>query len=347
MTILFGGGEDTEIDITTGSMVTTPGSFRAGYARAAMAPVSPGGGLGAGFLLQHRFSGALATYLAAQAAGDKDFWYGYRWSGGGGFLTGLTALTIYDSSGSPKPFMRLVSIGTGDTTLQLSTDGFVSNVQNHPSSSIGQPGTPTEYTFRIKIHATLGQIQWWVNGGLWYQTVLGDTTGLCVGSPSKVLWTLPNSNGNCYVSEVIATSADDPRVGMSLVTLAYTANGANVGWTGGVASINEITEDQSTLLTAAAALLESSFIATDLPTLASGVAVRAVINSGHWRTAVGAPQSVAGYLRIAGVNYAAASQLAPSVASTLQFIWQLSPATGITFTEAAVNAAEFGMRSIA
>jgi hypothetical protein len=88
-------------------------------------------------------------------------------------------------------------------------------------------------------------------------------------------------------------------------------------------------------------------VATDLPTLASGVAVRAVINSGKWRTTSGAPQSVAGYLRIGGTNYAAASQVAPSVAGTLQFLWQVSPATLVTFTEAAVNAAEFGMRSIA
>jgi hypothetical protein len=241
MTILFGGGEDSEFTLLAGSMVTTGGTFRSAYARAALAPETPGGGLGANMQVQHLFSGALASYLGAQPSGDKDFWYGYRWVGSGGFFTGLGGLNIHDSSTPAKSFMRLLNASGGDIKLQLSTDGFVSNVQDHPSSTIGQPSTPTEYTFRIKIHSTLGQIQWWVNGGLWYQTTLGDTTGLCVGSPSKVLWTCPNSNGHCYVSEVIATSADDPRVGMSLATLAYTANGTNVGWSGGVASINEIT----------------------------------------------------------------------------------------------------------
>lgn len=338
MTVLFGGGEDTEISLLAGDVVTTAGTFRSGYARCALH--MPAFATGA----QHLFSGALKDYLDAQSSGDKDFWYGFRFKGGGGFLSGQIGLQFFDAS---KEFLRLTGGSTANSIkLMTSADGFTTPV-DYPSSQISQPTSPTEYTFRIKIHPTNGQIQWWINGGLWFQTPLGDTASLCSGSPSKVFFSCPNSNGDAYYSEIIATSADDPRVGMDLVTLAYTADGANTGWTGGVATINEVTENQSTVLSAAASLLESSFIATDLPTLASGQSVRAVINSGKWRTTAGAPQSVRGYLRIGGSNYYATAQPAAAVASPLQFIWQLSPVTGIAFTETAVNAAEFGMASVA
>jgi hypothetical protein len=72
-----------------------------------------------------------------------------------------------------------------------------------------------------------------------------------------------------------------------------------------------------------------------------------VVVSGRWRTSVGAPQTLSGILRISGVKYAAATQTVSAVAGLLQYIWHLSPATGVAFTEAEVNALEPGMRSAA
>lgn len=337
MTVLFGGGEDSEITLLTGSVSTAAGTFRSGYARCSLS--MPWNSTGA----QHIFSGALKDYLDAQPSGDKDFWYGFRFVGGGGFLTSQIGLQVFDSS---KEFLRLVSgPSASQIKMQTSAVGFSGPVTDYTTSAIAQPSTPTEYTFRIKIHPTLGQIQWWINGGLWFQTPVGDTTTLCSSSPSKVFLSCPNSNSSGYYSEIIATSADDSRVGMSLVTLAYTADGADVGWTGGVASINELTENQSTVLATSTAPTDSSFVATDLPTLATSQSVRAIINSGKWRTTSGAPQNVAGYLRLGGTNYYAAAQTAIGTASTLQFIWHTNPAAAAPFTETAVNAAEFGMES--
>jgi hypothetical protein len=87
-------------------------------------------------------------------------------------------------------------------------------------------------------------------------------------------------------------------------------------------------------------------VATDLPALTPGNVVRAVVVSGKWRTAAGVPQNLSGLLRISGSNYASATQAVAATTALLQFIWHLSPATGLVFTEAEVNALEPGMRSV-
>lgn len=345
MTILYASGEDEGFSVIAGSMQTADTTkYRPTYSRASFCPTG-GGGLAASFDVQLAFSGALLSYLTAQPAGDKDFWFSYRWVGGGGFLSGLIGLRVYDSSG--KEFIRLISNGGGDVMLQTSSDGFASNTVSYTASTIAQPGTPTEYGFRIKRHASLGVLQWWINGGLWFQTTVGDTTGIITGQPDKIRWTIPNSNGDMYLSEVICTSADDPSIGLSLATLVPTADGFSVGWSGGYASISEVPIDTSTLLTTGAAGLDSTFVASNLPTLTGSQVVRGIVLSGKWRESVGSPQNVKGLLRISGTTYASAQQAAPAVSGTLQFIWETSPATSVAFGETEVNNAEIGMRSVA
>jgi hypothetical protein len=340
MSVLFAAGEDEAFTLTAANVFTTGGTaFRTAYARCALQPTATAGVL-------HTFSGALATYLAAQPSGDKDFWYGYRFKGGGGFLTGQIAFQMFDGS---KEFLRLISVvAANDVRLLLSPDGFTSVVVSYPASTIAQPTTAAEYVFRIKIHPTLGRIDWYINGGLWFTTGAMDTTGYCSGSPAKGQWGRANSNGDSYISEVRASSADDPCVGWAISTLVPSANGASTGWSGGYTTINEVTKDTSTLLTTASAATDATFVATDMAALSGPQVVRGVVLSGEFRAAASAPQHVDGLLRIGGTNYAAGqSQVAPAVAGPLQFIYETNPATGIAFTETAVDLAEIGVRSAA
>lgn len=341
MSILFAAGEDEAFTLTAANVVTSGGgtNYRSSYARCALQPTATAGVL-------HAFGGAFGTYITAQPANDKDFWYGYRFRGGGGFLTGQIAFQMFDAS---KEFMRLVSVvNPNDVRLQLSTDGFVSSTVQYAASTITQPSTAAEYVFRIKIHPTLGRIDWYINGGLWFSTGNIDTTLYCTGTPTKSQWGKSNSNGDTYISEVRASSADDPCAGWNISTLVPSANGASVGWTGGYTTINEVTKDTSTLLTTAAAATDSTFVATDMAALSGPQVVRGVVLSGEFRAAASAPQHVDGLLRIGGTNYAAGqSQVAPSVAGPLQFIYETNPATGIAFTETAVDLAEIGVRSAA
>lgn len=331
--ILFAGGENEAIDMIGGATVnTSPTTFRPDFARCSLAVSFSGGGV-----LQHRFAGKLAAYLAAQADDDKDFWYGYRFRGGGGFLSGMTSFTMYDDT--DKPFLRLRSLSAGNLVLETSNDGFAT-FASYAGSAINQPGVPTEIGFRVKKHPTLGRIEWYISGALWFITPIGDTTGMMVGSPHKVLWTNANSNGNNYVSEVRASSADDPCVGWDIFTMDYLTDGDLLGWSGGVASVNEISEDVSTVVATQVADADVSFVPRAMPALGADIVVRAVVNSGKFRTAdAPAPQSVDGMVRLGGVSYPANDpQVVDTVASLRQWIFEESPANpGYEFSEGEVD----------
>jgi hypothetical protein len=347
MSVLFGGGENEALDLIAGAMnsaLTT--KYRPAYARGCFAPVNPGGGGGAAFLLQHRFGGRLLAYLDAQPNGDKDFWYAYRWVGGGGFLSGQVGPQFYDSTG--KAFLRGLSQGANDLVWESSPDG--GTWTRYGASVLVQPNTPTQYALRIKIHPTLGFFAVWVEGSLWFQSPVGNTSGWCVGSPSKFLHGLPNSNGDCYVSEVMASSADDPCIGWNLHTLPLTAIGALAAWTGPVSAVNELQEDQSTVNSTAAAGTDVSYVPAALPSLAPGLMIRAIIWSGKFRTSGGAPQNNIGFLRIGATVYPAAMQLVDTVAALRQYIWESDPrdGTGLTpISESMVASTQPGNRSVA
>jgi hypothetical protein len=339
MTILFAGGENSEVGIINGSTTTTSGKFRSTYARGAVrAAVSNG--------VLHNFSGALSDYIAAQTTAC-DFWYGFQFAGAGGASTNHQCVEF---SNGGVGFLRIFNpngTAAGTANLQTSTNG--SSWTDYPSSNVSQSiSSPVEWTFRIKRHATLGCFQWWIAGTLWYE-VTGDTTGYFT-TCTRVAWGSAGGNQDSGVSEIVATSSDDPRVGMNCATLYYTGDGNDTDWAGTYTDVAELSEDTATVLTSTAAGEESSFLHTDVPALTAGVVVRAVIVSGKWRTAVGAPQNLSGYLRISGTNYDDADdpvQAVAAVAALLQFIWHLSPATGLAFTEAEVNALEPGMVSVA
>jgi hypothetical protein len=328
--ILFGTGED-EVLTLLGAVVTngSPGvQYRPEYARAS---ISTGSGP-----FQHRFGGKLKAYLDAQPEDDVDFWYGFQFKGGGGFITGLLMFEMYDSSG--KIFMKLTgNSSAGGMLLWTSPDGV--NFTQYPGSSGNQPGAPEQQAFRIKIHPTLGRIEWWRAGGLWYKTPNFDTTALTSGRPDMVRGYAPNSNSQGFYSEIMATSADDPVVGLNLHTLPPIADGDADGWDGDYTRINELTKNTSTVISTAVDDVESDFINADVGSIPVGTVVRAIIHSGEYRTsALGAPQAVQPGLRIGGVTYPGDVYPVDTTPTSIQHIWEESPVTpGNQISESEVN----------
>ncbi len=343
MSVLFAGGENSEVSIFGGSMVTGGGTdikYRFTYARGAINPTNAGGGA------RHSYTGALLDYIIAQGTAC-DFWYGFQYKGSGGAITDNLCVIFANSGIGFFRIHNAAGAGPGTCTAQLSTNG--SSWTDYPGSDISQPAVATEWTFRIKRHATLGKFQWWIAGALWWEFT-GDTTGYFT-TCNQTGWGGAGSNADAAFSEVVATSADDSRVGMNCATLYYTGDGADTDWTGGYADVAELSESTATVQTTAAVGDDSSYLHTNVPALAPGIVVRAVVVSGKWRTTPTAPQNLSGYLRISGTNYDDADDdpVLPvePVPSLLQYRWHLSPATGVAFTEAEVNALEPGMRSVA
>lgn len=347
MTILQVAGEDESWDLLNGSVSTDVNKRRTAYARCSIHSFDDNG-------VQIIFGQDLKPYLDAQPSGDKDFWFAYRFCGGGGFIIGGIGLKLYDST--DKCFMMLRGPGASSLALQTSTAGTFNgaggdvwgNYGASETSQIAPAGDPFQYAFRIKIHPTLGHIAWYINGSFWFQTPVGDTTALCTGSPKFLRFGNPNSNGNSDYTEFIATSADDPVVGKSLVTMAPMADGLT-GWAGGYISINEVTRDLGTQNTTAVAASDVSYDVTDVPVLSGGVVIRALIVSGLYATssAPGTPQHINQFLRFSGTVYPGALKLVGLVIGLLQTFWHTSPVTSTTITEAEANSVQIGQRSAA
>lgn len=338
MSVLFAGGEDSEVAILAGFMTTETDQFRTTYARGAINPIAENGAI-------HNFTGELASYIAAQGTAC-DFWYGFQYYGASGATTLHSCVTFSNAGVAFLRVYNVLNTGVGNCNLQTSVDG--TNWTDLPASLIQQPFTPTEWTFHIKRHASAGCFQWWIGGELWYE-VTGNTTGYFT-TCTRVSWGEAGTNLTASISEIVATSADDPRVGMNCATLYYTGDGNDTDWTGGYADVAELSEDSSTVQTTAAAGDESSYLHVNMPALTPGSVVRCVLVSGKWRTTPTAPQNLSGYLRMSGVNYDNADddpiQAVPAIAGLLQFRWHLSPVTGLAFTEAEVNASEPGQLSV-
>ena len=345
MTRLQVAGEDESWGILNGSVDTDANKYRAGYARCSIHSFNEDG-------VQIIFKGDLKTYLDAQPAGDKDFWFAYRFAGGGGFTSSGVGLKLYDST--DKCFMRLICPGTSDLKLQTSTAGtftggggdVLGDYGASTFSQIAAPGNPMQLSFRVKIHPTLGHIAIYIGTSFWFQTTPGNTTALCTGSPKFLRFGNPNSNGASNYSEFIATSADDPVVGKSLVTMVPMSDGLT-GWNGGFAAIAEVTKDTSTQNTTAVAATDVSYGVTNIPALSGGLIVRDLIVSGEYAAAVGGPQHLNQFLRFSGTVYPGALKTVNSVLDLIQTFWSVSPVTSTTITEAEANAVEIGQRSAA
>lgn len=339
MSILFGAGEDEAINVLNGGMETAGGTYDPLYARGA---IRVHGDPGAQLI----YGGDLKAYLDAQPEDDKDFWFSYRLRGGGGFTTTGILLRMFDAT---KAFMRLRSPGVGSAALQLSGDNFATVAFDYPTSEIAQPGTHQQWSFRIKVHPTLGRVAWYIGNALWFQTPNINTASLVGGSPSKTWWSNPNSNDQTWISEVMYSSADHPLPGLRLKSLGYVSLGALTAWSGPVTNINELIKNPATTQSTATADTDESLVPEDIADLADGIVIHSLIISAEARTAPApAPQHMVGGVRIAGVNWMHPTvRLVESVAANLQWIFQENPASSDVFSIAAVNALEIVHRSAA
>lgn len=336
MTILFGGGEQNEFGFISGAMNTGVGTFDPNYARCSIRPAA---------VVQHTFDEDLAAGLAAMVV--KEIWYGYRWRGGGGSFNSSADIFVFHGPGGP--FFRVRGGGGAANMLaDYSIDGGATwNPQ--AASDIAQSATPVEHTFRIKLDAVAGRLEWWIGETLWW-SFTGNTAVMATNIVKTVMG-VGNSNGDSYFSEIIVTDAAQPRIGMRLATLVPTSNSAaHTAWSGGFADIDEIVEDASDAISTNTPGDIELFGVTDLPALGPGVQPLALIISGKMQTQNTAPQHVKGALRIAGVDYfSPAAKTVDLVPTNKQFIFENDPSLppGSLFPSATINAIELGLQALA
>lgn len=339
MTILWVGGEQNEFGMISANISTGAGNFDPAYARCAIHPTADVGA-------RHLYDGRLRAYLDAQTEGDREFWKGYRWRGGGGSLNVTGAMiTFYGPAG---PFFKIANPFTSNMLQAYTSLNGGATWDPYPLSMIVQGGAPVEHTFRLWSHPTVGRIEWWVGESLWW-FFQGNTYAMTTDFTEDVLGN-PNSNVDSYFSEGIASSRDHARVGMRLRTLVPDSDSAaHSDWSGGYVDIDEIIENAiDSIFTSTPGAIEL-FGLTDLPALGPGVVPLGLVISSKLQTVGGAPQNAQGAIRIAGTDYFTPSQAISTAPENRQFFFDNDPSQppGTKLSAAVINAIEAGLKAVA
>lgn len=225
------------------------------------------------------------------------------------------------------------------------------------SSTINLPNTLTHngitqtIDIHYKIHATTGFVKVYVDGGLHTETGDTDTVGTLISpSAEKVRWTPPNvtTNSSVFVAEyIVGDDAASSTVGLRLVDLPADGNGTHTAFTGVYTDIDE-----------AQATPDAAFVSSStggqretftFPALPAGVPSNGIVEVGI--NSLGLVNTLSDYKHscyIGATDYDGANVGAGvTLARHFTNFTGTSPATGVNWTKAEVEASEYGLLSVA
>lgn len=149
---------------------------------------------------------------------------------------------------------------------------------------------------------------------------------------------------DAQISAVVV--ADEDTRGFNVVQLQPTGAGANSGWTGTYADVEETGFNDADYIESLTAGQTSTFAFEDLPAGVLGHNVKAVAISGRGRVGATSPTEMKTVARVSGTDYEAAPVMPMTTSyGPFQSVYQVNPATGLAWAQSAVNGAEFGVRS--
>lgn len=340
MTILFAGGEDSDLTPSAlGAVTTNTAFFRSTKARCALSiGTTPAGNYTEGW------TGTMST-------ASSEFWFTGRYyaeyfgnSTGEGlvFLDGLTRrlyLTQNPSNGNnPLSLVKRTAGGT-NTILQNSSLAF---------SAFGL----IKIDVYIK-YAVVGRVRVYTNGTLVID-YSGDVTTDSATTLSGFVCgkfhcqATAATAGPCHWSEIMAATVDTRS--FSLVTLPCADAGNTTSWTDGTlaSKINEVTVNDATIISTDTANAVNQFtIGSD--NLAGNPGIVAVSVVARAQKGATGPANAQLMVRTYGTDYVSSTKaLQTSLQPTIHF-WETNPNTGLAWTDDELMAVGFnvGIKSIA
>lgn len=211
------------------------------------------------------------------------------------------------------------------------------------TSVLSVPTTLFRVDFQCKLSSTVGVLKLYINGALYVEFAgnTAPTSGIDIYS-----LTVGNiTSGICVHSATMV--ADEDTRGLTFVQRLPTGNGALSQWTGSYTDIDETGINDTDFITPASAGQISTFTFPTLPSQYTDYDVRAVVLSGRGQAGASDPTLFDMVARISGVNYFAAPTDIPPAFGGRQIVYNNNPATGVPWTRAEVDAAQFGFRSVA
>jgi hypothetical protein len=319
MTILFAGGElgsflpaDSTVRETLGD---ASGGYDPAYARCAInLPQGPVFALGAAFAPTN------AIWLHVNATYFPNFI----------FAGNFQAIEVQASG---VPVFQMVFIGSNP-------NGLFTQLQYWNGAAFVDVGSPFIFNFAatqtFDFQISDSSIFCYISG-----TLKAGATGAFPNVTAMTAAKFYPNNNTMEFSEVII--ADQPTVGYRLQTLVPTGNGGTQQWAGDFTDIDEIITNDGQFISTPnpneVMLFSQSTVTTQ--------SIRAVVVTARVAATPGSPQNVQLACESGGVTHFSASFLqglgfAPNVG-----IFPTDPNTGSPWTNAAVNAMQYGVKSIA
>jgi hypothetical protein len=207
-----------------------------------------------------------------------------------------------------------------------------------------------KWDINIKIHNTEGFVRFYQNGGLVYDSGLMDTlryagTGSTI---NRVRFGHPSNDATMGVSisEIFISDTYDSR-DVRVNELRVNGNGFHTAWTNDYTAVDETGFNDGDYILAASEDLSETFLTTDIYSGLPSYDVLGVTVSMRARRGALGPQNLQSLVRTNSSDFSSANiaGLEQAFIGGIQYIWETNPDTGLAWTQAEVNAAEWGVKS--
>ncbi len=330
MAILFMGGEELDFGRLYGNTFTTDngtsGSFRPGYARAALAIRGDGDSSARGDFKQASSS----FWFTGRVHMDATVWIASGWTTFLHFNNGTYKRLGFQINGTTRELRLVTWDNSGNpTTLFATSESFVQSINLH------RIDVQVDYGVSGRVRFFFNQVP--------FLDFLGDnTSGGGTNLTSFSIRSVNNGSARTtYWSEMIVAERDTRT--LSLRTHAPVATATGHEWLGSQADVGEIAADEATMITTEEADKEAKFTVAQLP--AGNFAVRAFSVSAYAARGATGPSAIQLGVGSGGNDAFSADKALDTGWTHAGEIFETNPVTGNSWSINEINAIEITAKS--
>lgn len=254
------------------------------------------------------------------------------------------------SAASADNFIEFCAGSTGLFRLRYSGSSSTIQMQAKISGSFTNIGSPVTFSnaamqtidLYIDGNSATGTAELYLSGTLRESAAAVDLSAVTAIDNIKH-YGPTGSNGGPAISQVII--ADEPTIGMRLMTVYPSGAGASSQFTGPYTGIDEIIYNDADFIYSATNGHISLFTGTAISAL-TGYVVRAVAVTSRSKRGAAGPANLQHVLRVNGNNYASSSNALGVGYGAFCDIWATNPDTAVDWLVADIATLQFGVKAV-
>ncbi len=323
MTIYFMGGEMSALipsDATT-TEVTNFGYFNPSFTRCAASSGEGAGGVATAFIDSPVLALPDEFYVHYDVTRDPTY------SNNGNQLVLVSGAT------------EVFRVQCTRTALQM--QALIAAVWTNVGASVSYSGSTLQtIDLYINGNSATGTAKLYVAGTL--RATASSVDLSAVTGITKVRSYCINNSTGFFLSQIVV--ANEPTIGMRLLTRYPNAAGATTDWTGGYTDVDEIVYDDADFVNSSTDGQVELFTQTG-PAI-TGYTVRAVAVYARAKKGASGPSNLQLALRSGGTTYFSGSKALDVGYSAYGNIWETNPATAAAWVNTAIDALQPGVKAV-